>query len=175
MTMKKKGVEPFTFSRKLWCVCITVPYTSLISDLFVRKVCNKYSVVGVIFLKKRCKKGPSKVWWFSLGHFLKENVTFSRAFSVVEWTCFRSKNCVPSTQYPVPSTQYPVPSTQYPVPSTQYPVPSTQYPVPSTQYPVPSTQYPVPSTQYPVPSTQYPVPSTQYPVPKGRWRVPRRR
>ena len=56
---------------------------------------------------------------------------------MVEWPCFRSKNWVPSTQYPVPSTQYPVPSTQYPVPSTQYPVPSTQYPVPSTQYPVP--------------------------------------
>ena len=64
-------------------------------------------------------------------------MTFSRAFPVVEWPCFRSKNWVPSTQYPVPSTQYPVPSTQYPVPSTQYPVPSTQYPVPSTQYPVP--------------------------------------
>ena len=109
-----------------------------------------------------------------VGHFLtsKQNVTFSRAFSVVEWTCFRSKNCVPSTQYPVPSTQYPVPSTQYPVPSTQYPVPSTQYPVPSTQYPVPSTQYPVPSTQYPVPSTQYPVPSTQYPVPSTQYPVP---
>ena len=26
-------------------------------------------------------------------------MTFSRAFSVVEWPCFRSKNCVPSTQY----------------------------------------------------------------------------
>ena len=95
-----------------------------------REQIKKGPYFGVIFLKKRCKKGPSKVWWFSLGHFLKENVTFSRAFSVVEWTCFRSKNCVPSTQYPVPSTQYPVPSTQYPVPSTQYPVPKGGWRVP---------------------------------------------